>query len=517
MPKSYTMRSVLFFLIFLTLIASCKKGFDKYYSNTGPASVYVYDKLKQDSNFSIFAQGLEKTGLVKYINSGGLYTVFAPVNSAFRDYFSSRGYSSLDDVPADTLFLLLNYHVVNNLWYYYTLQQRYLGYQTVLYLTRGNKFLHIDVTAADTLKVDGVPVIKSLRDISSDNAVIHGVGKVLQPLHNLEEVLKGDPQLAGSTFYKLLQVVADSAFDRFNSYDKNGDGQMDSVFYKTYSLLPGVYTSIEYRQNTNTDNQGGDPVFTTMLMPVDDSLNALIQPALDRIDPSVTNKIAALSPTYAQAVLGSYFIYDTLGPYSSSKLINRPSGTLYFATNGAQIPALTADVFVRADIPASNGGIHVLDRTFPASDRLKSALGQASMDPELSLFMAALQNAGLMSSLEATSRVGTFFAPTNAAILAAGFDIKKMTLNGVTLTSSQFQNILKNHIIDQNLATATALTGSFATDFGNNNTLTFSNGGATVTTTLGTTANVTLPAVAKGSSNNGYVYKVDQILVPNQY
>jgi uncharacterized surface protein with fasciclin (FAS1) repeats len=83
---------------------------------------------------------------------------------------------------------------------------------------------------------------------------------------------------------------------------------------------------------------------------------------------------------------------------------------------------LTADVFVKADVPASNGTIYVLDRTFPSSDRLKSALGQASMDPELSLFMAALQNGGLMSALEATSKAATFFVPTNAAIIAAGAD-----------------------------------------------------------------------------------------------
>ena len=72
--------------IVLVFITSCKKSFDKYYSNTGPASVYAYDKLKLDSNFSIFAQGLNKAGLVDYINAGGLYTIFAPVNSAKMVY-----------------------------------------------------------------------------------------------------------------------------------------------------------------------------------------------------------------------------------------------------------------------------------------------------------------------------------------------------------------------------------------------------------------------------------------------
>jgi uncharacterized surface protein with fasciclin (FAS1) repeats len=171
---------------------------------------------------------------------------------------------------------------------------------------------------------------------------------------------------------------------------------------------------------------------------------------------------------------------------------------------------------VKPDIGASNGVIHIINRNFPPSDRLKSALGQASMDTSLYTFMAALQNAGLMTANEMSSTVATFFAPTNAAFRAAGFDVKKMTLNGVVLTSSQFQNILKNHIISQNLATSASLAGSIATSFGNGNTLTFSNSGTIATTNTGVVANVTLPYAAKGPSN-GYVYKVDQILIPNQY
>jgi uncharacterized surface protein with fasciclin (FAS1) repeats len=138
------------------------------------------------------------------------------------------------------------------------------------------------------------------------------------------------------------------------------------------------------------------------------------------------------------------------------------------------------------------------------------------MDTSLSIFMAALQNGGLMPANEATTTVATFFAPTNAAFRAAGFDVKKMTLNGVVLTPTQFQNILKNHIINQNLATAAALTGSIATNFGNGNTLTFSGSGTVATTNTGVVATVTLPYSAKGPSN-GYVYKVNQILIPNQY
>lgn len=514
-PRQAPLHILLLLLLAVVVSLSCKKKFDQYY-NTGTSSLYVYDKLLQDSNFSIFAQGLKKAGLVQYINNGGLYTVFAPVNNAFRQYFASKGYNSINDVPSDTLFQLLNFHIVTNLWYYYTFQQRYKTYTQTYYLTRSRKFVTIDVSAADTLKINGVPVIKSMRDITADNAVIHGIGTVLQPLPNLEQLLQKDAYFSTSTFYKLMQVLKDSTYDAFDSYDKNGDGRIDSVFYKTYDLLGSVYTSLEFRQNSAVTDQGGDPVFNTIIMPSNDSLNALIAPALAKVN----NNMAALSQTYAAAVLGSYFIYDTSNVYPQVKLTSAVLGGLrYYTINGAIVPILTAGQFIRSDVKASNGLIHLINGTFPKSDLLLSALGQASMDTSLSIFMAALQQAGLMGTYGGTGATATMFAPTNAAFLAAGFDVKHMLLAGASLTSSQFKNIMLNHIVAANLASASALTGSQNTVYGNSNTLTFSNGGATMTTNLGTVSNVTLPFVAKGlgTTTSGYVYKVDQVLIPNSY
>jgi uncharacterized surface protein with fasciclin (FAS1) repeats len=514
--KAVVFRIAAVLLVVAVLGTSCKKGFDTYYANTGPSSVYVYDKLKQDSNFSMFAEGLDRVGLVNLINKGGLYTVFAPVNSAFREYLSAKGYASMKDVPADTLFQVLNYHITNNLWYYYSFQQRYATFFDKLFLTRGGKFVQVDVTAPDTLKVNNVPVIKALRDISADNAVIHGIGKVLLPKLNLEQLLATDPQFKNSTFYKLMQVVADSAFDRFNSYDRDGDTRVDSVFYKTYSLLTNVFTSIEFKQNTTTTDQGGDPVFTNILMPVDDSLNAFIAPALAKIDNSVANKIAALSPTYVQAVLSPYFIADTAVGYTANRFITKPANVNFYATNAQLIPVLNAGSFLRTDVAASNGMVQVINMNFPKSDRLISALGQASMDPQFSIFMEALQKSNLMSTYEQSGKVVTVFAPTNDVFTAARFDVKKMILDGVNLTATQFANIIKNHIIEQNLATPASLTGSITTAYANNNTLTFTNAGTSATTVLGVTATVTQPFMYKGPTTNGYVYKIDKLLLPNQ-
>jgi uncharacterized surface protein with fasciclin (FAS1) repeats len=497
------------FILFLSL--GCKKGFNEYYGDDNPKGGFLYNKLKADPTFSIFTKGLERADLVQFISEGGLYTVFAPTDEAFSKYLSSNGYGSVDDVPVDRLFKILSFHIVNNMWYYYDLKVRFATYQQRLYLTRNKKFVNIDVSAADSIKINGVPVVNALRDIDAANGVIHGINTVLVPLPNLEEVLQSDPELRNSTFYRLMQLTADSAFDRFNSFDRNRDGRMDSVFYKTYPLLSSVYTSIEFRQNTAPANQGGDPLSTTILIPSNQTLDAFIAPALARIDNSVTDKITALSPSYAEAVLESYFVGDTV--VTSNELINRTR--VIRSVNGPILPAFTDNHFIRKDLIASNGTIHVINNTFTTPPPLTSAMGQATMDPELSTFMAAVQGASLMATLTVNTRTGTFFAPTNAAFLEIGLDVKKKTLNGALLTATQFSNIVRHHIINENLAPA-GLTGTKNTDLGGTQQLVFSNGGATVTSASGVVATVTLPEISKGPGTPavGYVYKVNKVLLP---
>jgi uncharacterized surface protein with fasciclin (FAS1) repeats len=503
-------------LFLLCFAVGCSKGFNDYYDKKNTKGGFLYDKIKSNPEFSTFAKGLERANLVQFISEGGLYTVFAPTNEAFSKYLSANGYSSIDAVPVDRLFKILSFHIVNNMWYYYDLKVRYASFQQKLYLTRNKKFVNIDVTTPDVVKINDVPVINTLRDIDAENGVIHGIGEVLNPLPNLEEVFQADPDLANSTFYKLMQVVKDSTYDRFNSYDKDRDGRVDSVFYKTYPFLNNVYTTIEYRQSTAPSSQGGEPLFTTVLMPSNAVLDALIAPALARIPDNVPNKIAALSPSYVEALLESYFIADT--SITSLQLINRT--TTLRSVNAEVIPALTDNQFVRKDIKASNGMLHIINTTFPntATSVFNSAIGKIMTDPDFSTFLTAIQKAGLMSNWSNTTKTGTFFAPTNAAFAAAGLDVQKMTLNGATLTSTQFSNIVRNHLINENL-TKTNLTGTGTvtknSDIGQQ--LVFTNAGATVTTTAGIVATITHPELAKGSGTPsvGYVYKVDQLLLPN--
>jgi uncharacterized surface protein with fasciclin (FAS1) repeats len=515
--KTFALLACVLVLASSLFTIGCSKGYKDYFDEDNTKGGFIYDRLQANSEFSSFTKALERANIVPFLSQGGLYTVFAPNNEAFTKFLTANGYSSIDAVPLDKLYNILSYHIVSNMWYYYDFQVRFNQFKQKLFLTRNKKFVEIDVSTANIIKVNGISSIANLMNIDADNGVIHGIPEVLVPLPTLEETIQADPELSNSTFFKLMQVVKDSAYDRFNSYDRNRDGIFDSVFYKTYSALTGVYTTREYRDNTAPSSQGGDPLFTTILIPANSVFDPLIQPALSKVG----NDISRLSPAYAKAVLESYFLADSL--VTSAQLITRVLPLK--SVNGDDLPALTSSQFLRKDIRASNGLIHVINTAFPVSGPLKSAIGQISSDPNYSMFLAAIQKAGLLNSWMNAAKTGTFLAPTNQAFIDAQFDVVKWTLAGAALTNTQISNIVRYHLINENLTKTNLQASSPLTktaDIGTlqniSHTLIFNTaaGNTTVTTVNNVTANVTFPEVSKGpgSPSIGWVYKIDKLLLP---
>jgi uncharacterized surface protein with fasciclin (FAS1) repeats len=238
-------------------------------------------------------------------------------------------------------------------------------------------------------------------------------------------------------------------------------------------------------------------------------LNAILSPVL----PSFDNDTKKLPRLYVQALLESYFIKDSI--VLSQDLIARPKALM--AINGETVPSLSADKIVIKDKRASNGVLHVINTSFPAPDKLKSAIGTIMTNPELTDFVEAIQSANLLAAYAATSKAATFFAPTNAAFASAGINVRKKTLNGVQLTDAQFINIVKHHVISSNLA-RTALTGSKTTDYASNS-LVFStaNNIVSVKSSGGIIAEAGPEYRGATGVTNGYVYRIENVLMPASF
>lgn len=190
------------------------------------------------------------------------------------------------------------------------------------------------------------------------------------------------------------------------------------------------------------------------------------------------------------------------------------NGTAYVSkatsTSGTGVSVNGARV-VQADVAASNGIIHVIDRLLmpPAGNIL--AVAQA--DTSLSLLVAAALRGGaaVTGALGGTTPL-TVFAPTNSAFRAAGFaDTTAINAAPVaTLTS-----ILTYHVVPNVRAYSPTLTnGATITTF-QTGTVTVGVTPTAVTVTGrgngGNASNVTTPDI---SATNGVIHKIDRVLLP---
>lgn len=104
-------------ILFLMVISfSCKETFDPYERPDWLAGK-VYSQIKEVENLKTFTTCLEMTGYDKVIDASGSYTVFAPSDEAFQQYFSKHPkYKKVEDIPANELIDLVKFHIVQNPW-----------------------------------------------------------------------------------------------------------------------------------------------------------------------------------------------------------------------------------------------------------------------------------------------------------------------------------------------------------------------------------------------------------------
>ena len=128
------------------------------------------DIAVNNSNFTYLVEAVVKAGLVETLSAEGPFTIFAPNDEAFEQLFSDLGVSGIDEIPAENLSTILQYHVVS-------------GNVLSSDLTDGEvSTLNGDVTFAlsETVTINGESKVIAT-DIQGTNGVIHVIDKVLLP------------------------------------------------------------------------------------------------------------------------------------------------------------------------------------------------------------------------------------------------------------------------------------------------------------------------------------------------
>jgi uncharacterized surface protein with fasciclin (FAS1) repeats len=180
---------------------------------------------------------------------------------------------------------------------------------------------------------------------------------------------------------------------------------------------------------------------------------------------------------------------------------NAPASLAFDFTNGVKITdaALTTATVVTADVPASNGVIHAIDKVLVPPGVL-NVVQMAQVNPLFSSLVGAVVAADLQGTLSGTGPF-TVFAPTNAAFAAAPQN----------LTTPQLRTVLTYHVLgSQVLSTQIPFGTSVPTVAGQ--TLVIKAG--TPPTIRDTTAVEAKIVAVDVRASNGVIHVVDKVLIP---
>src|SRR4030043_2471875 len=280
------------FLLLLTLIfifSSCEKKFDEYYKVPEDLIGTILEVLDDDGNYTQFIKAVELADYADVLGRTGNFTVFAPDDNAFAEFFNESGYSSLEDIPADELEAMVYYHII--FWAYSKFMLLYgLGIQDVdieystLNFKQPTKYIPPKTMEVDTLgrvfnvyhfpkfipvysdelfaeldlsatvnysflypgstwggfNVDRARVIEY--DVPAQNGWIHKIDKVLVPPPNHDDILeeRGEYSIFNDLVNKntSYQFSWTYTYDQENDGDPNEDGILDSIFLDVNDIFP---------------------------------------------------------------------------------------------------------------------------------------------------------------------------------------------------------------------------------------------------------------------------------------
>jgi transforming growth factor-beta-induced protein len=180
---------------------------------------------------------------------------------------------------------------------------------------------------------------------------------------------------------------------------------------------------------------------------------------------------------------------------------NAPATLAFDFSNGVRITdaALTTASVVSANVQASNGVIHAVDKVLVPPGVL-NVVQMAQVNPQFSSLVGAVVSANLQGTLGGAGPF-TVFAPTNAAFAAAPQG----------LTTDQLRTVLTYHVLaGQVLSTQIPFGTPVATVAGQNITI----AAGTPPTIRDTSATQARIVAVDVRASNGVIHVIDKVLIP---
>lgn len=406
--------------------------------------------------------------LVNTLSAPGTFTVFAPTNDAFDAVLDAIGQNSINDLPEDVLENILQYHVHSS------------AAITSAVITAGPLPMvngeNATVSINNAVFIDNAQVI--IPDVPATNGVIHVVDNVIVPP-------------------SMLPIV--------------GTIVAPAYFNKEFTTLIAAV-------------QAADPSILELLLgngPTDEGLT-LFAPTNDAFVAAGITDLAAVVDVVNE-VLAYHVVNGTIlstdlptTTIASEGIPTLLEGFSFYLTNkedgdSVSINGKTQVVLEAANIPASNGVVHVINRTLiPPTQDIVEIVSQfaGASEPEFTLLAAALTKAGLIGALQGDGPF-TVFAPTDAAFLAAGVDQAFID----AAAPADLIPILTHHVVEPSVYVFSSDVADGAVPMLNGTDVTISgltilDGGENAP------AAKLIPSLLDVHATNGVIHVIDKVLIP---
>tara|TARA_B110000444_G_scaffold126085_1_gene118523 strand:+ start:57156 stop:59516 length:2361 start_codon:yes stop_codon:yes gene_type:complete len=471
---------------------------------TNAASTGVHDSL---------VAALAHADLVTTLQGDGPFTVFAPTDDAFAAAGIDLTTFDTDEENA-TLSDILLYHV-------------YSGAVNAADVTDGLTVTMVNGDEASFTVTNGTVMIGdatvTTADVTSSNGIIHVIDTVLMPPADVAP----QGEICYNTVTHMIVPGSDAteceSYMYLENYEMNGQnvtGCYNSVTHQVtnvsqaicegYMWTPavdiamtamatGIHSSLVAalsKADLVTTLQGDGPF--TVFAPTD---QAFTDAGIDLDSFTTDEEIAALADILLYHVYSGAVNAADVTDGLTVTMVNGDDASFTVTADAVMVGDATVTL---ADVPASNGVIHVIDTVLmPPADLVNDIPTIASGTGVHTALVAALSKADLVTTLQGDGPF-TVFAPTDQAFTDAGIDLDSFTTDEEI---AALANILLYHVYSGAVNAADVTDGLTVTMVnGDDASFTVADGTVMVGDATVTAADVI--------ASNGVIHVIDKVLMP---
>ncbi|OQP62787.1 hypothetical protein A3860_26090 [Niastella vici] len=446
------------------LLVNCrKKQWDDYYGRPAGLESPIYQVLQSKGGFTSLLACIDKAGYKDILSSAGYWTLFAPTDEAFNQYFKDHNISSVESIDVETATKIVRYCLVYNSFntdrlddyqsttgwqadqafkrrttYYDLFDTAMINGQVLhtiasnrngsIYSTSDNNnkyipyftnpfFTTAKLTAADYnyfypgssftgLNILDAKITES--NVAAENGNIHIIDKVLSPLQNIEKYLASKPEysLFNSLFQRFMVAYIENV-DATHKYQVLNNSS-DKVYVKFYK--DGLAFSLNNENYLKLQDNDGQMNGYTLFAPTNDVLEPYLKNVVLEHYNNDLNNLSKLP-------------LQTLFDFLNAHMWQSPVWPTKFATTGnylgeeARFNAATDIV----DKKILSNGFFYGAKKVQESNLFFTVYARPYLDPQYTL-MTRLLNADLKSVITNPNFNYTILMMSDDQIHALGFD-----------------------------------------------------------------------------------------------